>query len=248
MSTVVGEAFIQDGKLIASDVIIKKKEIEPEDFEEFKDMIQTAIHSSCFTCKIIGKDSFTHKMYHEDDTKSDYINGCRLRYHIPGGLLVYSKTNSFMMDCANIEFMLMNNSIPYSWTNVQKKLFVKRSSGFIQHASVEHDNSFSLRLDEENPENNDIRMVITFNMDETKNTEYNEYVSYDASKSIYLSDYYSVNPNAPPLVFTFKYITSKSSGEYNGFIKQYNNDLLKFYNTVCGVVKQRNYPITLKIE
>jgi len=249
MDKFIGEAFIKDGHVIASPVIIKKQEKIPEELEEFRDMVKCAIYSSTFSCRIIGKDSFTGKQYSEEDVIYSYIQGIRLIYYIPGGLLTYYKNNKFMMDCANIEFMDMYSAIPYTNTTIGTKILVKRSSGFIQYGSILRGYSFRISINKK-IQNLDFQMAVCFNLDESNNKEYDDMTIYDNFKTIYLSDYLEVNPNIEPLVFTFNKLQniSHENQVYKDSIEMYNQILSNFIIKVNEVIKINEYPVKIILK
>lgn len=249
MENVVGRAFIKDGRVVASPFVYRKEEKIPEKLDEFRDMIKDAIYASTFSSRILGKDSFTHKMYKENEVVYEYINGVRLIYYIPGGLLTYYKDNSFMMKCANIEFMVIHDAIPYKNTNIENKLLVKRSSGFLQHGVLSIGNSFKIYKNK-NTNKLDLKLTVCFNQDEKLNIEFKEDTVYDCSKSIYLCDYFDANPNCKSLTFTFEKLENitHENKVYEDSIEMYNKILYNFAVRVNEVILLNDYPITIVIN
>ena len=119
--------------------------------------IESAVGSAGFSMKIASKDQLDQQFYDEDSDPvfAQYIQGGGAIYSVPRGAIVYTSKNAYRMACANLYFMVHNNIVPITLTNIPEICNVLRSDGRVHRGRIlwnegmffnEKYNSFMFRL------------------------------------------------------------------------------------------------------
>lgn len=212
--------------------------IEVDDEEKLKFAIDRGLFRLQILSKYAGIDEFTQKKY---DTIYIGRVPCYLSFfnHFSVGI-GYAKENEWILNLAGIEYIIMNNAIPFNWCSLPSIMKIKRSNNTIQKG---HFNDFTGLVYSE--KKNDFVLTASFNS-RVDDIEPNIYS--DSNKGIHLTKLLDINSiNNVDIKYELisnDYIETLDNNFKKEMVIKYNNLLRDYFeNKIKKIVIENNLPI-----
>jgi len=200
-------------------------ELNFNSLNEIVEQIKIILYGMCFSSRYCGMDMYTNKYYDVDDDKfcNKYLYGIQQIYNIPGGIVMFHKSNDLLFQCTNIEFMITENIIPFQYTNIDnnKIYLVKRTSGDIQNACILNNGGLFLK---------DETFMISNNFSSSKDEILYPKAINNFQKAVVLEDFLILNDIKLEIKMPYfdSQIINSSSNIMSEVLNYYNNKLKLF--------------------